>query len=202
MNEGHHPQDPGRAKLPCSGHGRVFARLARLSPGLPGDAGRRYHPVVAARDPEPADASARTSHTETVLKKSGLRRTPVRVGVIDVLSKAPRPMTVTQILGKLKDVDTVTVYRTLNTFVRKKLIHRVRGEDRSWLYAAGNPAGNPAGAAPEHRHPHFVCESCGKVECLGDSTIPGSFVNSLKVSDEYHITYSEVVLHGLCPRCA
>jgi Fur family ferric uptake transcriptional regulator len=132
----------------------------------------------------------------TVLRTNGLRRTPVRSGVLDLLARSSRPLSVPQIVGKLKGVDTVTVYRTLNTFLRKGLAHRVRGEDRSWLYAAG--ADN---TQTEHRHPHFVCDECGKVECLQDSIIPASFVASLGVGKGYDVTYPEVVLHGTCPKC-
>jgi Fe2+ or Zn2+ uptake regulation protein len=138
---------------------------------------------------------------EGVLRTAGLRRTPVRVGVIQVLSRGGgRPMSVPQILGKLKDVDSVTVYRTLGTFARKGLVHRVRGEDRGWRYALGGGAEDHD--APQHRHPHFVCESCGRVECLAQAEIPRGFVQSLGVGDDYAVSYSEVVLHGVCPRCA
>ncbi len=136
--------------------------------------------------------------SDKLLQKTGLRRTPVRVGVLDLLAGARQPMDVPQIVAKLPDhTDAVTVYRTLNTFTRKKLVHRVRGEDRGWRYALGSP-----GPAPEHRHPHFVCEDCGKVECLDDADIPGGFVRSLGVAAKYQVRYSEVVLHGLCPKCA
>lgn len=106
-------------------------------------------------------------------------------------------MSVPQMLAKLKGVDTVTVYRTLNTFVKKKLVHRVRGEDRSWLYASGNMLQD----RPRHLHPHFVCDSCGKVDCLESAHIPASFVDSLGVQNSYEVTYPEVVLHGRCPKC-
>lgn len=134
--------------------------------------------------------------TDEFLRAQGLRKTPVRVGVVDVLSKSGRPMSVPQILGKLKGVDSVTVYRTLNTFVEKGLVHRVKSEDRSWLFAMG-----PAQKAHEHKHPHFVCENCGKVECLAGSVIPDAFVANLGVKKDYSVTYSEVVLHGMCPAC-
>lgn len=134
--------------------------------------------------------------TDSWLRRSGLRRTPVRVAVLEVLVRGARPLSVTQILSKLKGVDTVTVYRTLNTFARKKLVHRVRGEDRSWLYALSDSE-----IRPEHLHPHFVCDECGKVECLGEAEIPGGFVQSLGVSSEYSVSWPEVVLHGLCPKC-
>lgn len=139
---------------------------------------------------DPIDAA------EAILKKTSLRRTPVRLGVLELLARNHRPMAVTEILSKLKRVDTVTVYRTLNTFVRKKVVHRVRGEDRSWLYALSDD-----GPAPRHQHPHFVCENCGKVECLEDAHIPDSFIASLHVDKNYRVTYPEVVLHGMCPKC-
>ena len=107
-------------------------------------------------------------------------------------------MSVPKILAKMKGaVDTVTVYRTLHTFVRKKLVHRVRGgEDRSWLYAMSDAA-----QKIEHLHPHFVCDRCGKVECLEAAKIPVSFVPSLGVNSGYDVQWPEVVLHGLCPKC-
>jgi Fur family ferric uptake transcriptional regulator len=134
---------------------------------------------------------------EAILQKAGLRRTPVRLGVIDVLSKSQRPMTVPQMLGKMKGVDSVTVYRTLNTFARKRLVHRVRGEDRTWRYAVSGTEDREV----RHEHPHFVCEECGKVECLEDSQIPQSFVQSLGIRADYDVNYPEVVLHGTCAKC-
>jgi Fe2+ or Zn2+ uptake regulation protein len=137
---------------------------------------------------------------EALLKHNGLRVTPVRVGVIEVLRKAAGPLDVPAILAKLPAyTDAVTVYRTLNTFTRKKMVHRVRGEDRSWRYAAGDTA---AEDRMQHRHPHFVCESCGKVECLKESEIPATLVKSLHLANGYSVNYPEVVLHGTCPKCA
>jgi Fur family ferric uptake transcriptional regulator len=138
------------------------------------------------------------SDQDKSLQRAGLRRTPVRVGVLEILAAAKQPMDVPQILAKLPErTDAVTVYRTLNTFTRKKLVHRVRGEDRGWRYAMGNTE-----LQAEHRHPHFVCEHCGKVECLTSADIPPSFIRQLGVAPRYRVSYPEVVLHGLCPRCA
>ena len=128
-----------------------------------------------------------STSTTAFLRQRGLRRTPVRVGVLDLLMGAHRPLSVPEILGKMKGVDSVTLYRTLNTFVREKIVHRVRGEDRSWRYAMGNTA-----QTAEHRHPHFVCEDCGKVECIEGSEIPGSFVTSLKIPAGYRVSFPEV----------
>ena len=134
-----------------------------------------------------------------VLRDAGLRRTPVRAGVLDVLAASGGPLAVPQILEQLPaHTDAVTVYRTLNTFTRKKLVHRVRGEDRTWRYALG---GAPPAPSSPHQHPHFVCDACGGVECLEQSQIPKTLVQSLRVDTRHAVTYAEVVLHGVCPKC-
>src|SRR4051812_40498407 len=81
-----------------------------------------------------------------VLRGASLRRTPVRVGVLDVLAAAARPIGVPELLGRLPDhTDSVTVYRTLNTFTRERLVHRVRGADRTWRYALAANDGKASG---------------------------------------------------------
>lgn len=135
---------------------------------------------------------------DELLRAAGLRRTPVRVGVLRALAAASAPVDVPTLVAQLPEpTDAVTVYRTLNTFTGKKMVHRVRGAERSWLYALGRPDDDRAA----HRHPHFVCDDCGKVDCLNDATIPAGLVQSLHVGGGYAVTYPEVVLHGRCPNC-
>jgi Fur family ferric uptake transcriptional regulator len=134
---------------------------------------------------------------DSFLQNAGLRRTPVRSAVLAVLAQASRPLGVPDMLGKLpRGTDVVTVYRTLNTFTRKKLVHRIQAEDRSWRYALGTSA-----IKMDHRHPHFVCERCQNVECLAGAEIPKGLPRSMGVKGGYAIRYSEVVLHGVCPKC-
>jgi Fur family ferric uptake transcriptional regulator len=135
---------------------------------------------------------------EQLLRDAKLRCTPVRVALLKLLEESTQPLTAPEMLERLPPAtDTVTVYRTLNTFTELSLIHRIRAKDRSWSYALGAPQARQA-----HRHPHFVCDECGTVECLEDAPIPDSFVKSLHVRREYHVKFPEVLLHGLCPRCA
>jgi Fur family ferric uptake transcriptional regulator len=138
-----------------------------------------------------------TQNSDLLLRQAKLRRTPVRVGVIGVLQAAKTPLAATDILPELPPgADLVTVYRTLATFVKKKIVHRVHGDDNVWLFALGDVE-----KTSQHRHPHFVCESCGKVECLHDSLLPSRFLQSLGVPTTYAVRFSEVILHGQCPHC-
>ncbi len=144
------------------------------------------------------DASVPKTSVDQLLQSAKLRRTPVRLALLKLLEESTQPLTALQMLRRLPPTtDTVTVYRTLNTFTELQLIHRIRAKDRSWSYALGAP--QPLQA---HRHPHFVCDECGTVECLEDAPIPESFVRSLHVRREYRVKFPEVLLHGLCPRCA
>ncbi|MBC7785738.1 MAG: transcriptional repressor [Burkholderiales bacterium] len=144
-----------------------------------------------------ADVNTSVGPAEALLKKSGLKRTPVRIGVLQVLTNQQEPMDVGDILKLLPSfTEPVTVYRTLNTFVEKKIIHRVRGEDRSWRYAAGDFS-----EASEHQHAHFVCDTCGKVECISDAKIPMKLLEKIQPAPGYRIDHPEVLLHGACPKC-
>jgi Fur family transcriptional regulator, ferric uptake regulator len=138
-----------------------------------------------------------SEQANALLKKTGLKRTPVRLGVLEVLAESDQPLDVADLLKKLPNfTEPVTVYRTLNTFVEKKIIHRVRGEDRSWRYAAGSPVDHS-----EHQHAHFVCDSCGKVECLSEAKFPPKLMEKIQARPGYLVSYPEVLLHGTCPHC-
>lgn len=134
-----------------------------------------------------------------ILHAAGLRSTPARVGVIDLLRAATRPLSVQDLQGQMPaGSDLVTVYRTLNTLVRKALARRVRADDRGWLYElVATDAATPA----EHGHAHFVCDSCGTVECLPDVPMPDVAAAKRRLQKGYELTTQEVTLHGTCPEC-
>ncbi len=70
---------------------------------------------------------------DQLLHEAGLRRTTVRVAVLEILEQSHQPLGAPQILELLPEgIDRVTLYRTLNTLTGKKLLHRVRGDDQVW----------------------------------------------------------------------
>lgn len=139
----------------------------------------------------PASADSR-------LRSAGLKRTPVRLSVLDLLADADTPLAAVQIMNALPaDTDSVTVYRTLNTLTDKNLLHRIRGDDRVWRYAVTDTQATTF----RHDHAHFVCDSCGNVECLRDIPLPDKLMRQLIPTRQYRVTHSEVLVHGQCPRC-
>jgi len=138
------------------------------------------------------------------LRDAGLRRTPVRVAVLECVTAARQPLGAPEIIRQLGDgADPVTVYRTLNTLAGHKLVHRVRGDDGAWRYAASTPPAATATADEprDHPHAHFVCDSCGTVECLEQLPLPQDLVPPTTLGRRYDVTHAELVVHGTCPKC-
>lgn len=90
--------------------------------------------------------------------------------------------------------DRVTVYRTLQTFVDKGIIHIIPTTDNSIRYALCKDDCKE-GHHHDH-HVHFVCKQCNITYCLDDVVTP-----ELKLPKGYTATHIEVVAEGICKNC-
>ena len=90
--------------------------------------------------------------------------------------------------------DRVTVYRTLQTFMDKGLIHSIPTADNTIRYALCK---DECGEGHHHdHHIHFVCEQCRKTACLDSVVIP-----EIKLPNGYIKDKVEVVISGVCSAC-
>ncbi|MFM2338400.1 MAG: hypothetical protein RL115_1593 [Bacteroidota bacterium] len=90
--------------------------------------------------------------------------------------------------------DRVTIYRTLQTFVDKGIIHTIPTADNSIRYALCKDACTE-GHHHDH-HIHFVCNQCLHTFCLDDVVTP-----EIKLPKGYNATHVEVVVEGVCKNC-
>lgn len=90
--------------------------------------------------------------------------------------------------------DRVTVYRTLQTFVDKGIIHTIPTADNSIRYALCKDECSE-GHHHDH-HIHFVCDNCHKTYCLDDVVTP-----DIKLPKGYLAAHVEVVVEGVCKNC-
>ena len=90
--------------------------------------------------------------------------------------------------------DRVTVYRTLQTFVDKGIVHTIPTADNSIRYALCRDECSE-GHHHDH-HIHFVCNKCANTYCLDDVVTP-----EIKLPKGYTATQVEVVVEGLCKNC-
>ena len=90
--------------------------------------------------------------------------------------------------------DRVTIYRTLQVFVDKGIIHTIPTPDNSIKYALCKD--DCAEGHHHDHHVHFQCKQCGVTYCLDDVTTP-----EVKLPKGYAAEQIEVVISGVCKNC-
>jgi Fur family ferric uptake transcriptional regulator len=88
----------------------------------------------------------------------------------------------------------VTVYRTLQTFVEKGIIHQIPTTDNAILYALCKDRCEEGHHHDEHVH--FICDNCNKTICLDDVTVP-----DVKLPKGFQPLQSAMVVKGICDDC-
>ncbi|MBI1343489.1 MAG: transcriptional repressor [Terrimonas sp.] len=90
--------------------------------------------------------------------------------------------------------DRVTIYRTLQAFVEKGILHTIPTSDNNVRYALCN---DECYEGHHHDdHVHFMCRLCGTTTCINDAYIP-----EVKLPRGYNALQVEVVVHGICKNC-
>ncbi|MEO6069601.1 MAG: Fur family transcriptional regulator [Chitinophagaceae bacterium] len=89
--------------------------------------------------------------------------------------------------------DRVTVYRTLQTFVEKGIIHTIPTEENAVLYALCKDC---AEGSHHDDHVHFVCTQCHATLCLDDVVSP-----AFDLPAGYEAESVNVIIKGVCRNC-
>jgi Fur family transcriptional regulator, ferric uptake regulator len=131
----------------------------------------------------------------SILKNNQLSNTDSRRAILELFIKAKGALTHADIEKKTASAfDRVTVYRTLQSFVEKGIIHNIPTVDNSILYALCKES--CAHGHHHDNHVHFVCTKCQTTQCLEHVTIP-----VVKLPDGFKPTQSEMVVKGVCKNC-
>lgn len=91
--------------------------------------------------------------------------------------------------------DRVTIYRTLQTFVDKGLIHTIPSADNSIRYALCKE--ECADGHHRHHHVHFLCGTCQQTFCLDEVATP-----TVKLPRGYVVHEIELLAKGICRSCS
>ncbi|GAC1449162.1 MAG: Fur family transcriptional regulator [Chitinophagaceae bacterium] len=136
-----------------------------------------------------------TRQIQQLLKRNQLSITDSRSKILELFLQQNGALAHADIEKKSgTGFDRVTVYRTLQTFVEKGIIHTIPTADNSILYALCKDECRE-GHHQDH-HVHFVCQQCGNTICLEDITVP-----DVKLPNGYQATHIEVVVNGVCKDC-
>ena len=125
------------------------------------------------------------------LRSRGLRATPMRLLISQLIAASERVLSVPEIIGRLpRDADRATVFRTLRVFTAVQLLRQVDVGDRTYRYKwAARATGTEA---------NFVCTACGEVRELIGVELRGRTARPQSLATRA----VEVIVQGRCDRCS
>lgn len=130
-----------------------------------------------------------------ILKKNQLSITDSRKKILELFLKSNGALAHADIEKSTGEhFDRVTVYRTLQTFVEKGIIHLIPTTDNAILYALCKH--NCQAGHHHDNHVHFICESCTKTICLDEITVP-----TVLLPNGFTPTQAAMVVNGICVDC-
>lgn len=130
-----------------------------------------------------------------ILKKSGLSITESRMQILGLFLGNDGALSHADVEKMTReDADRVTVYRTLQTFVERGIIHAIPTKDNVLRYALCRHEC----AEGRHRdnHVHFICDNCEKTICLEAVLIP-----RVKLPRGFRPVQSSMIVSGICDGC-
>ena len=126
-----------------------------------------------------------------ILHGAELKSTDPRLAVLKALSEVKHPETAQEIHKRLKNMDLVTLYRTLASFEEKQLVKRIDLHKDAVCYELNTG----------HHH-HIVCTNCGTVEdfevCDKNRLIKNIVAKASKFKN---IKEHSLELFGVCNTC-
>ncbi|MDR1154411.1 MAG: transcriptional repressor [Bacteroidales bacterium] len=127
-----------------------------------------------------------------ILKSKGLKKTAQRIMLIHLLQKTGVSLTESEIKSEMGDLyDRITFYRTVQTLLDARIIHRITVDNITVKYAL-----NHSDHEHSENHVHFFCRQCHSVTCLADSA-----VREYRIPKGFQSEECEVLIKGLCGRC-
>lgn len=136
------------------------------------------------------------STIEQLLKNHSLKITPTRLDILREFQEKSYAISHSELCDVMGEkYDRVTIYRTLNSFEEKGLIHSIVLSDSIKKYAlCGHSCDSDEDH--DHNHIHFTCSECNRTVCLDGFTldIKNKFQN-------YKFEDLNITAKGMCPNC-
>jgi Fur family ferric uptake transcriptional regulator len=130
----------------------------------------------------------------SILRKKKLSITDSRKKILSLFLQANDALTHGDIEKKASEkFDRVTIYRTLQTFVEKGIVHAIPTVDNSIRYALCKDCTE---GHHHDNHVHFICSNCNTTICLDDVVSP-----FIELPKGYIAQNVQVVINGICNNC-
>ncbi|MEA1917058.1 MAG: transcriptional repressor [Campylobacterota bacterium] len=129
------------------------------------------------------------------LQAKGIKNTRAKSALLQILKNNRTPMDVNALhkeCEKITSVNLVTVYRSLQQFHEKQLVQEFLGKENvtQYEYIDQNTKA----------HPHFQCEKCDTVFCLGALSFDDALYFS-NMANKHKVNSINITLNGVCENC-
>lgn len=128
------------------------------------------------------------------LRERGLRWTPQRRALIEILEGSTGHVTAAELVERCRAADPATVpstvYRTLDVLEELGLVSHSHGHDGREEYHV----------LPQAEHAHLTCTRCGRTEELSAADA-APFIGALRASHGFAVNLSHLSVGGLCRAC-
>jgi len=133
------------------------------------------------------------SELKKTLKDHALRITDCRMDVLELFLKSSYALSSHYLENQLANYDRVTLYRTLNAFISKGILHKIPDDSGVARYGICHDTCTPE--AHNHDHIHFKCDNCNSIKCLSSVHVPPVDIPGI------HINSANLIVNGMCDQC-
>lgn len=130
---------------------------------------------------------------ENFLINKGVKPTANRLLVAKELMKSTHPINLAELETSLAPMDRASIFRVLELFSDKDIIHVIEDGSRSLKYELCHAKRHHS---ISDQHAHFYCEKCSKVYCLEDVKLP-----KIDLPEAYKVKSINFMFKGICPEC-
>lgn len=130
---------------------------------------------------------------EKFLTGKGIKPTANRILVLKELMESTHPVNLADLEISLAPMDKASIFRVLDLFAGKEIIHVIEDGSRSLKYEVCGSEGHHSAS---DQHAHFYCEKCGAVYCLDNITLP-----TADIPESFTVRSVNLMFKGICPAC-
>jgi len=130
---------------------------------------------------------------EDKLNKRDIKPTAMRILVLQYLMNQENAVSLQDIEDAFGVADKSTLYRTLKTFEKSKLVHTIDDGTKQVKYALCLESCN---CEIDDLHYHFHCNSCESTFCLNTQHVP-----QIELPKNFKMQQANMVIKGLCESC-
>ncbi len=132
---------------------------------------------------------------EKILKKRNVKPTAMRKLVLQFLLKEKVAVSLTDVENYFEKSDRTTLFRTLKTFAKKEVVHKIDDGTGVTKYALCEE--NCHCEIESDLHLHFHCKKCNETICLTDYKIP-----RINLPEGFLAEDANLIVKGICDKCS